>query len=500
MSTAPSRSLSPSAVTMTTAGSDASGPQASTSTAAPGSPPTDKGKGKAPPRPAAAASGSSDDTVIHRGKGPASASGSSGEFCEMFLPSGLFTPSPHKVTKVPVLAGPGAFSAPIFGPFAGPFSAFAGPSAAAFPAAESVGGLAGASVDERYAPMHTGEQGRIDASMRPIEHEAASWTTSEAFKILAETVPAQYQGNPGFGWAISEVVRLAEERAKAKYGLPDHQTAAIKQYNVPFAGNLPPFQGYLLWRGDGQYTRLVPADLLPPLKGIPASQTNKVGFWVCPPPNAATETGWAYQQPIELEHLGPASHRGVNEEDLQTRIDTIIATTATTTSPVAGTIPRPAPKRVKVYCDKWIHDGTCAFTQQGCKYKHEMPHDRATQHALGLFHGYPAWWKRQQAELARQKAPPSTTTATAPTSGATTMTATSTTPAGSPGMSVGEISPSTPRRAAVAGSWRSGSIPERVVQTTAQHSSPFGPIGPPTVNPRSRLEAVKESEEDEEEA
>ncbi|KAK0614193.1 hypothetical protein B0T14DRAFT_299431 [Immersiella caudata] len=325
MSATPSHSRSPSAVTMPTAGSDDSGLQASTSTststAAPDPSRTNKGKGKevyttppgpskktaaTAPLPATMASGSSDETVIHRGKkGPASTSSSSGEFCEMFLPSGLFTPSPQKVTKGPALAG--AFSAPIFAPFAGPV----------FPAAADSGGLAGASVDERYAPMHTGEQGRIDASMRPIEHEAASWTASEAFKILAETVPAQYQGNPGFGWVISEVVRLAEERAKAKYGLPDHQTAAIKQYNVPFAGNLPPFQGYLLWRGDGQYTRLVPADLLPPLKGIPATQTNKVGYWVCPPPNAATETGWVYQQSIELEQLRPTSHQGVNDEELQ---------------------------------------------------------------------------------------------------------------------------------------------------------------------------------------
>ncbi|KAK0638733.1 hypothetical protein B0T16DRAFT_421699 [Cercophora newfieldiana] len=343
--------------------------------------------------------------------------------------------------------------------------------------------------------MHTGEQGRIDASMRPIEHEAASWTTSEAFAILAETVPAEYQATPGFGWAISEVVRLAEGRAKAKYGLPDHQTAAIKQYNVPFAGNLPPFKGYLLWRSDGQYTRLIPADTLPPLQGIPASQTNKVGYWVCPPPNAPGENGWAYQQPVELVEqypsARPASHQGVSDEDLQSRIDTIIATT---TSPTAAPIPGPRQqKRVKVYCDKWIHDGTCAFTQQGCKYKHEMPHDRATQHALGLFHGYPAWWKRQQAELARQKpGPPSPAT----TAGTTTPTAAgpTATAGGSPGSSEGAPSPA--RRAAAAGSWRSGSVPERTAQISHQ-TSPFGPIGPPAVAPKTRLEAVKEGEEDE---
>lgn len=58
-------------------------------------------------------------------------------------------------------------------------------------------------------------------------------------------------------------------------------------------------------------------------------------------------------------------------------------------------------RREKIYCDKWIHDGTCAFTQQGCKYKHEMPHDRETQEKLGLFHGYPAWWKKQALDQQR---------------------------------------------------------------------------------------------------
>ena len=56
-----------------------------------------------------------------------------------------------------------------------------------------------------------------------------------------------------------------------------------------------------------------------------------------------------------------------------------------------------------VCCDKWIHEGVCAFTQQGCKFKHEMPMDKATQHDLGLFQGLPTWWKKHQAELQRQQ-------------------------------------------------------------------------------------------------
>lgn len=99
----------------------------------------------------------------------------------------------------------------------------------------------------------------------------------------------------------------------------------------------------------------------------------------------------------------------------QSHIDNIVATTTTPISPSNNTTSSLAAgplsgggggarqKRTKIYCDKWIHDGTCAFTQQGCKYKHEMPHDKATQHMLGLFMGYPVWWKKRQAELSRRR-------------------------------------------------------------------------------------------------
>lgn len=53
-----------------------------------------------------------------------------------------------------------------------------------------------------------------------------------------------------------------------------------------------------------------------------------------------------------------------------------------------------------------MHEGICAFEQQGCRYLHDMPSDKATQVALGLFQGYPPWWKKHQADLQRQRAGP----------------------------------------------------------------------------------------------
>ncbi|TDZ27337.1 hypothetical protein C8035_v010522 [Colletotrichum spinosum] len=137
------------------------------------------------------------------------------------------------------------------------------------------------------------------------------------------------------------------------------------------------FYAYCLDRGNGNYTRLIPADSLPPLVGIPAVQNRAEGLFVLPTPrglDSQISSGGAIQ-PVTFKK----------------RIDHIVAS-----------CPVP-PKKPKVYCDKWVHEGVCAFTQQGCKYKHEMPLDKATQHSLGLFHGLPTWWKKQQAELQRQQ-------------------------------------------------------------------------------------------------
>ncbi|KAL2264742.1 hypothetical protein VTJ83DRAFT_7252 [Remersonia thermophila] len=133
--------------------------------------------------------------------------------------------------------------------------------------------------------------------------------------------------------------------------------------------------GYCFVRADGSRTRLVPVDMLPyQLQGIPASEPADDRLVPLPIP-----TG-----------VGPDG-RSSNSQTL------------TTVSNISGT-PASGPKRAKIYCDKWVHEGVCAFTQQGCKYKHEMPTDKATQHQLGLFLGYPVWWKRRQGELARMTA------------------------------------------------------------------------------------------------
>ncbi|OBT82670.1 hypothetical protein VE02_08825 [Pseudogymnoascus sp. 03VT05] len=142
--------------------------------------------------------------------------------------------------------------------------------------------------------------------------------------------------------------------------------------------------GYALNRGNGRYTRLIAADELPPLQG-PGVNQGADGLIILP-------------TPLNPTPLGPLTFHAPNPFPL-----TPPNTAGKPTSLYGGPLPpvstpsRPSrgPRKDKVYCDKWVHEGVCAFSQQGCRYKHEMPLDVATQHALGLFQGLPMWYKKE---------------------------------------------------------------------------------------------------------
>ncbi|KUI59620.1 hypothetical protein VP1G_06841 [Cytospora mali] len=183
--------------------------------------------------------------------------------------------------------------------------------------------------------------------------------------------------------------------------------------------------GYCFDRGGGQYTRLVAVDLLPiDLNDIPRRVASDEGLIVLPVPRMPGPNGQPADSQLEPQAAvtpPPSSPSDHPSTDLvQTRIDSIVASSPHgTASPNSGAVvlatrgrgdssasavasrANNANKREKIYCDKWIHDGTCAFTQQGCKFKHEMPNDKETQEKLGLFHGYPSWWKKLLAEQQR---------------------------------------------------------------------------------------------------
>ncbi|RKF81413.1 putative c-x8-c-x5-c-x3-h type zinc finger protein [Golovinomyces cichoracearum] len=139
---------------------------------------------------------------------------------------------------------------------------------------------------------------------------------------------------------------------------------------------------YGIRRSDGRVTRLVRADFLntPYMNPqIPPWQPEE-GLIVLPEPRQLSPDRRKGYDPLITQQL---------------QIDTIVNTGLNNGVTVA---PR---RRQKIYCDKWVHEGVCAFTQIGCKFKHEMPSDKATQISLGLNHGYPSWYRRACAQKFR---------------------------------------------------------------------------------------------------
>ena len=66
----------------------------------------------------------------------------------------------------------------------------------------------------------------------------------------------------------------------------------------------------------------------------------------------------------------------------------------------------------KIYCTFWCRTGNCDYTQQGCKYLHEIPAHKATREAIGI-HDYPKWphedptppWSVKAASVDRMQEP-----------------------------------------------------------------------------------------------
>ncbi|RFU29915.1 hypothetical protein B7463_g6436, partial [Scytalidium lignicola] len=198
--------------------------------------------------------------------------------------------------------------------------------------------------------------------------------------------------NPAYGFPVKEVY-------------PGMKFPTQEQLDIAW--------GYALRRENGSYTRLVPADLILPWVNIPKYDKPE-GLIIIPTLHAIPSGTYT-----EADHSGDDSHSisppthllsgwhhfnvrdrysKSNDNDVQHAIDNILSK-APLNEPIRTefqTIQSKPLRRKKIYCDKWVHEGVCAFTQQGCKYKHEMPMDRATQLELGLNNGLPFWWRCQQ--------------------------------------------------------------------------------------------------------
>ncbi|CAD6500655.1 BgTH12-06364 [Blumeria graminis f. sp. triticale] len=168
------------------------------------------------------------------------------------------------------------------------------------------------------------------------------------------------------------------------------------QLNLAFA--------YGIRRPDGRVTRLIRADHLNSSAmnpHIPQWQTEE-GLIILPEPRQPSpDRRHGYDPIVSQEEINEINCLATSDpgEDMrnldktQSQIDAIISTnkhggrSSSVSTSLSG-------RRQKIYCDKWVHEGVCAFTQVGCKFKHEMPNDKATQISLGLNHGYPNWYRR----------------------------------------------------------------------------------------------------------
>ncbi|KAG9238100.1 hypothetical protein BJ875DRAFT_437785 [Amylocarpus encephaloides] len=152
--------------------------------------------------------------------------------------------------------------------------------------------------------------------------------------------------------------------------------------------------GYALPRGDGFYTRLLPVDQIPAISGI-EPLVGPEGLIILPVPRQLSPRHRAAEITVPTEVINRLQH-DINSprraDSTQLTIDSIVARNNCSPS-------RPPfrERREKIYCDKWIHEGVCSFTQMGCKFKHEMPTDKETQVSLGLNHGFPGWYRRAHA-------------------------------------------------------------------------------------------------------
>jgi hypothetical protein len=128
-----------------------------------------------------------------------------------------------------------------------------------------------------------------------------------------------------------------------------------------------------------------------------------------------TEPATSYQPPVSATAMSWRKPDDAASARSQVIIDNIVASESRSpvrVSPTALKVSRTStssPSNLselgdKVYCTHWIRHGECDYTQQGCRYKHEMP-DRKTLAGIG-FRTVPRWWQEKVAVQLGQSAIP----------------------------------------------------------------------------------------------
>ncbi|CAD0091417.1 unnamed protein product [Aureobasidium mustum] len=196
------------------------------------------------------------------------------------------------------------------------------------------------------------------------------------------------------------------------YAPPGSMAWSVPQYPAAMPAQsmpTPPLK-FFIERNDGSLVPLVPVDELPDdvrLLGVPstldASQVKGMLF-LGREPSARIKFSHARSRSIrESEASSLHMHTQPLPAPTYVSVPTATAKSLNSSKPGPYNVRPVAPsgiepdQRKKIYCTYWIQNqGQCAFTQQGCIYKHEMPEDKETLESIGL-KSVPAWWRKEQA-------------------------------------------------------------------------------------------------------
>ncbi|EME83463.1 uncharacterized protein MYCFIDRAFT_174892 [Pseudocercospora fijiensis CIRAD86] len=124
-----------------------------------------------------------------------------------------------------------------------------------------------------------------------------------------------------------------------------------------------------------------------PVSAADASKSWRRSDAVTPPPATTSDTSTTDTTQAVIDAILRSEAGAETAERLNYR-------PKDTTPPPSGRIPD---QEKKEYCTYWILHGDCAYVQQGCRYKHEMP-DKAKLSEIGINH-VPRWWLEKNAAV-----------------------------------------------------------------------------------------------------
>lgn len=170
---------------------------------------------------------------------------------------------------------------------------------------------------------------------------------------------------------------------------------------------------FCIRRPDGHFVPLIAADTLPPLaecsrilRSLTSEQALQYGLTLVGPQSSysasATSVGTERRDGPATRASRPTSYDSrpltTTSEPLQTssRADGQPSHVRPYTPDDIERIRDVLRRGNKVWCSKWLDTRDCAFQQQGCRYKHDIP-PRALWIELGFPHGRP-WWNQMGAE------------------------------------------------------------------------------------------------------